>query len=77
MDPDGVYYNLWIIRHGDSGWDNTLDGVINNSTNSLNHTLAVVLGASCAGESVKPNANPRKLAVLMRLESGGVYCVEN
>ncbi|MBQ3353394.1 hypothetical protein IJG89_03605 [Candidatus Saccharibacteria bacterium] len=38
------------------------------------YTITVVTQASCSGQKAIASSNPRKVAVLYVLESGGIYC---
>lgn len=40
------------------------------------HTISVVLGASCSGTKAIETSNPRNVAVLYKLEGAGEYCTD-
>lgn len=57
--------------------DNDWQKVLTSSFNSSVGTLYVITQARCAGDETKgvlSTANTRKLAVLYKLEGGGLYC---
>lgn len=80
VDPStGGNYRLNVIACGGSKVDascgNTAKNVIVNIPND--YTAYVILQAKCSGNESEPAVttnNPRKLAVLYRLEGSGVYC---
>ena len=81
VDPDGVHYNLTVAKCGAQAIDAECIVEEINNLNSLsdlafpnNYKLIVVTQATCAGEKVVGVANPRKIAVLYRLEGAGTYC---
>lgn len=77
MDADGVNFKLEVFDCDASEVDadcnnsllSSLDGGFPND-----YRLMVVLQATCRGPKAIRTKNPRKLAVLYRLESAGVYC---
>lgn len=84
-DPDGPIYKLSVVRCKvtgivsgvdqrctNTGLDNISSGTFSNSP--LSYTLFVVTEAVCDGEDAKKSLNPRNVAVLYRMEAGGVYC---
>lgn len=89
IDPDGVNYTLDIMLCGVSSVDSkcvgdnsTLNDLYNmggfpfkgeNGTD-IEYTMVVVLQATCHGSEAVSTSNPRKLAVLYKLEGAGVYC---
>jgi|GEM_PF-1041386 len=82
-DPDGPRYNLVIANCAakddtDLEFDQecTEDTVTSlaNSTFPNDYKIHVVLGAVCYGETAVKSANSRRVAVLYRLEAGGVGC---
>ena len=83
MDPDGVNYVLEVINCDASSVGAacaTGDGILadiydaGRSPFPNGYRMAVVLQAKCNGSEAQRTSNPRKLAVLYRLESAGVYC---
>ena len=79
-DPDGPLYNLRVAKCDASAdkrcMNSGLDGIASGtfSNNSFSYTLFVVTEAVCDGEDAKKSLNPRNVAVLYRMEAGGVYC---
>ncbi|MBR6505400.1 type II secretion system protein [Candidatus Saccharibacteria bacterium] len=80
-DPDGPRYNLSAVKCISTGPDQRctnpgLDEISNGtfSNNAFSYTLFVVTEAVCDGEDAKKSLNPRNVAVLYRMEAGGVYC---
>ena len=45
-----------------------------NATFPNGHKITVVIGAVCNGETAVRSNNPRRVAVLYKLEGGGIYC---
>lgn len=81
VDPDGTHYNLTVIECKASAADTKCSEDEVSKLNSLsdlafpnNHKLIVVTQATCAGEKPVKVSNPRKVAVLYRLEGAGTYC---
>lgn len=81
VDPDGVHYNLTVAKCGATAVDAecAVDGL--DKLNSLSdlafpndYKLIVITQAACAGEKAVGVANPRKVAILYRLEGAGTYC---
>jgi prepilin-type N-terminal cleavage/methylation domain-containing protein len=72
IDPDGEGYNLRIQKcsktTGAACYNNSMDEVLKK------HEILIVLQASCKGEMPIKIANPRKLAVVYKLEGAGIYC---
>lgn len=78
-DPDGTNYYLDVssCKTGTGGstiCENQIksDNATPGSRNR--YTLTVITGAICKGEQAEPSSNPRRLAVLYRLEGAGTYC---
>lgn len=80
-DPDGPRYNLSVVRCSATGvekrctnteLDDIRSGTFSNSP--LSYTMSVVTEAVCDGEDAKKSRNARNVAVLYRMEAGGVYC---
>lgn len=81
IDPDGVHYNLVVARCGATVVDAecVADGLPNlNSLSELafpnDYKIIVVTQSACEGEKAVRVANPRRVAVLYRLEGAGTYC---
>lgn len=83
VDPDGEYYNLFVTacdsqaesdcineaEHRNTKLANLYDAVFPN-----NYTMYVVTQAACSGDRAVGTSNPRRLAVLYKLEGAGIYC---
>lgn len=78
VDPDGVHYNLAVMKCGAAKVDDecTASDVIGLEEKAFpnNYNLLVVTQSTCYGDKAVGVANPRKIAVLYRLEGAGVYC---
>ena len=82
VDPDGENYVLDVVECGagtDADCTNSdATGVANSSfpytVRGNKYVMVVVKQATCSGEKAIGTANPRKLAVLYRMEGAGVYC---
>lgn len=78
IDPDGTNYNLLVAKCGATGEDSSCTTDILNGLSDVafpnDYRLLVVLQAKCYGETAVGSSNPRKLAVIYRLEGAGVYC---
>ncbi|MBR3115890.1 type II secretion system protein [Candidatus Saccharibacteria bacterium] len=81
VDPDGVHYNLVVAKCAAAAVD--AECIVNGMSNLNNlsdlafpngYKLIVVTQAACSGEKAVGVANPRKVAVMYRLEGAGVYC---
>ncbi|MBR3122486.1 type II secretion system protein [Candidatus Saccharibacteria bacterium] len=70
IDPDGKPYVL-SIRSCDSA---TECGNLDKASFPNNYTMLVIKQAQCDGTVAKPTGNPRKLAVIYKLEGAGAYC---
>ncbi|MBO7717938.1 type II secretion system protein [Candidatus Saccharibacteria bacterium] len=76
-DPDGGMYVLNIAPCGGAsavGAECNNNTSIGNATFPNSYTVNIVLQASCNGEKAVASNNPRKLAVIYKLEGGGIYC---
>ena len=77
-DPDGGAYTLSVKKcRSDSNIDyacvaDATSGI--NDAGGINHILYVVTGAVCDGDSPKSSANPRRVAVLYKMERSNPYC---
>lgn len=77
-DPNGENYKLTVAKCGALGEDSActtsiLSGLFDVAFPN-DYRLLVVLQAKCQGETAVGSSNPRKLAVLYKLEGAGVYC---
>ena len=78
IDPDGVHYNLKVIKcsatsEGDDCVDNEIKD-LGGKEFPNGYKLIVVTQAACSGEKAVGVNNPRKIAVMYRLEGAGAYC---
>ena len=76
IDPAGSAYTLNIYDCGSNvvNTDCTNKGNIGTATFPNDFKIIIVRQASCNGEKAVASSNPRKLAVLYKLEGGGIYC---
>lgn len=77
-DPNGPRYNFIITNCGTDTLDaectaDALDDLMDKPFPN-NYNMYIVLGATCYGEGAISSANSRKVAVLYKLESSGIYC---
>ena len=87
VDPSGEPYKLVITdctsdpAHYDQSCDKNKEvlGMGNGQYPDFpnDYKIYVVIGAKCNGEKALGAANTRKVAVLYKLEGGGVYCGES
>ena len=65
VDPDGEGYNLSLGNGGFTYGNKNMD-----------YTMYIRKGAQCDGEKATSEGvkNPRKIAIIYRLEGSGVYC---
>ena len=85
VDPDGVHYNLAVAKCG-AGVDVDCSTIESNSffrdlssqafggNGEHSYSIIVVTQATCSGDKAVGVSNPRKVAVLYRLEGAGAYC---
>ena len=77
-DPSGGTYELKIANCNASATTGPCTGAalsaINGITSNTRRSIYIIIQATCQGESVIGSPNPRKLAVLYKLEGGGIYC---
>lgn len=82
IDPDGSAYTLRVVNCTNMA-SLKVGNVCNVSGSQIDpgisftandYTMHVVLQAECNGDQTVYSENPRKLAVLYRLEGAGVYC---
>lgn len=77
VDPSGENYQITVLTcDKSSGVECTHTELtkIKNAKFPNNYKLIVVKQASCAGDKAVGTNNPRKIAVLYKLEGAGVYC---
>lgn len=85
VDPSGNNYALTVVECGRGIADAECNGgaggevfskFYNDSLSSFpnDYKILVVLQAKCYGEKVKQTTNQRNLAMLYRMEGGGIYC---
>lgn len=68
-DPDGPYYDLFVAQCTSSSLDSSCNVAVTSS-----YTLYVETSAVCYGENAIKSANQRNVAVLYKMEAGGIYC---
>ena len=69
MDPDGSTY---VFANGSIG---TIPTTVKSA--SGNTVIWKVTGAKCNGENTEAVSGANQMALSMKLEGGGVYCVNN
>ena len=76
IDPSGESYKLKVIRCASTADQRCVDNAQYSSdvTFPNNYTMLVVLQAACSGTDTIGTSNPRKLAVVYKLEGAGTYC---
>ena len=88
VDPSGNNYTLHIAACNMSGnkvLPSTVDvecsstapggaGNVSSAAFPNNYTMSIVTAATCYADQAVGSSNPRKVAVLMKLEGAGVYC---
>ena len=80
VDPDGTHYNLIVTSCGAKLDDDCSTTDTNKFFADLssqpfgNYNIIVVTQATCSGDKAVGVANPRRIAVLYRLEGAGAYC---
>ncbi len=87
IDPSGGHYSLIVMKcqntfagdHycGGPSYDYQQIGSPANLSNQSfpnNYRIFVILQAECEGAMAVKSSNPRKIAVLYRMEGAGVYC---
>ncbi|MDO4871940.1 MAG: type II secretion system protein [bacterium] len=73
-DPSGTDYSITLKASG-SATDTAQSAAVNGSFEAGKITYWV--NATCRGESVVASTGNAKVALGMRLEGGGVYCLNN
>lgn len=81
IDPDGEEYQLLIMKCGaakdSASCSTSVNDAIASHTDTFkdsNYTMMFIVQAKCSGESVVGTDNPRKLAIVYKLEGAGTYC---
>lgn len=76
LDPNGVDYDLVLLECGSSQGDdcNSVDGYDDVFPNE--YRVLVVTGAKCEDNAPVGSSNQRKFAVLYRLETNDLFCLE-
>lgn len=89
VDPDGYNYSLTPVNCGAGDDEDCKDaritklasssfpyeiGHVDGNSSSLQYNILVVIGARCYGQKAVGTSNPRKVAVLYKLEGAGTYC---
>ena len=75
IDPTGGPYKLKVQACGNMQAGNACDSLISGDIAFPNdYEMMVYTQATCSGEQAVKSSNPRKVAVLYRLEGAGVYC---
>jgi prepilin-type N-terminal cleavage/methylation domain-containing protein len=83
MDPTGEPYKIVVTKctASASRFDLPCDvkeaSAVNDAEFPNDYKIYVVEGAKCNGEKAYGAANTRKVAVMYKLEGGGVYCGES
>lgn len=83
VDPSGEDYVLKVSACSNSGGGSVgspcaADNEAVSSTFPNDYSVYVVIQATCSGSEdtgAVLTSNPRKLAIMYRLESGGLYCI--
>ena len=76
-DPSGGQYVLKVAKCGATAGSCTGKAaeVLAGLTDEANqYNVAIIVQATCNNEEAVGTANPRKLAILYKLEGGGIYC---
>lgn len=76
LDPSGEAYKLNVVSCGAAKIDKECsdESNINDEFFPNGYTINVVLQATCKGEEAIQTANPRKIAVIYKLEGAGTFC---
>ena len=85
-DPNGENYKLRIVKCNGSITDARCDDPAKGIASGLNNTgfpngftLNLITQAKCAGDEsvgVVASSNARKMAILYKMEGGGIYCAD-
>lgn len=76
-DPDGTGYTLTKIDCNTDDADDICRGASDIENGTFSHNVYIYVSATCDGALAKKSANPRKVAVMYKLEGGGAYCVNS
>ena len=78
VDPNGQNYRLEVVKCSATAVDADCGGTsiisFRDEPFPNNYKMLVVLQATCYGDKAVGSANPRKVAVLYKLEGSGIYC---
>lgn len=76
VDPLGESYGLNVVKCDaqTSGGDCKTTAQYYEQNIPVNYIILVVVQATCSNEKTVGSSNPRNLAALYRLESGGISC---
>ena len=79
MDPNGEKYNLSVEDCGGASAGaqcgaSADETPVDEASFPNNYKVYIYKGATCDGETAVKSANNRKVAVLYKLEGGGIYC---
>lgn len=82
VDPDGDHYNMTATKCGAkenedcsaTSYNQDLLGKLKDARFPNGYRIIVVEKAACSGEKAVGSSNPRRVAVLYRLEGAGIYC---
>ncbi len=78
---DATFITNYLKTSGDTFVDpNGTDyafGAIATAFNATSPNIAATTGSICNGELLTTGQGPRKVALQMRLEGGGIFCVNN
>lgn len=78
MDPDGENYKLEVMTCRAVSVDQDCEGssitAMKDARFPNEYKMLVVQQAACNGDTAVATSNPRKIAVLYKLEGAGIYC---
>ncbi len=74
IDPDGAHYSLNIASCSEACNNSLISSIRNSKFPYNNYSMVIFLQATCSDEVVIKTNNPRKVAVMYRLEGSGTYC---
>lgn len=75
-DPAGKPYKLEMVDCGTktTGEACSKGNKVNNTGAAIDYTMYIVSGATCDASKAVASNNPRKVAVLYKMEGAGAYC---
>ncbi len=79
-DPMGSHYKLNVVNCGQTGIGAECSSDANyvnkddTTFDNANYTMYIVKSASCDGSTAVGSGNPKKVAVLYKMEGAGAYC---